>query len=267
VTADRLPIEETLGHRFRDPGLLRTALRHASLTAPEGRRESARTGDVSRPEPTDASTPPRDGSDSVAEDGGPSNERLEFLGDALLNFLVARELHDRHPEFGEGELTRARASIINNRELCRVGKELGVHAFLETHDSVRGKGGGVSRKMVADAVEAIFAALYLDGGEDAALGLLRTRFLSALRPEGHVAAFDAKTRLQEICQRERLPLPLYETISRSGPDHAPRFTVRARVRIGGGMEAVATGRSRKEAEGECASLLLDRLESKLVENR
>lgn len=226
-------LEDALGYRFRDPSLLKTAFRHASLAGPG--------------------------------EGGESNERLEFLGDALLNFLVARELYARYPAFGEGELTRNRAAVINNRELCRVGRELGVPAFLETHDSVRGKGGGVSRKMVADAVEALFAALWLDGGEEAALAFLRSRFLSAFTPEGPGAGFDAKTRLQEICQREHVPLPSYETVSRTGPDHAPSYTVRASVPLNGGLSAEGTGKSRKEAEGEGAARLLRILETRNTE--
>jgi ribonuclease-3 len=129
---EMLEVEKRLGYRFASRQLLEEALRHASLVE-EGEREM-------------------------------SYQRLEFLGDSVLNLCVAAEMYRRLPEAGEGDLSKARSAVINNRNLVRVGERIGVPESLRTDPSIREKGGGVTRKMVADAVEAIVGAIFLDGG-------------------------------------------------------------------------------------------------------
>jgi len=217
-------LEERIGHRFASPDLLEEALRHGSASAGEGLR---------------------------------SYERLEFLGDAVLNLCVAREVYRILPQAGEGVLTKARAAVINNRNLVRVGERIGVPEALTTDPSVRRKGSGVTRKMVADAVEAIAGAVFLDGGFEAAAAFVRGQFglpdcIGAL-----AAGFDEKSRLQEWCQRRGFPLPSYRLLSSEGPPHARTFRVEAEV--SGQAPARGSGASKKDAETAAAGTILSRL--------
>lgn len=214
-------LELRIGYRFASPVLLEQALRHASLGG--------------------------------GENGGMSYQRLEFLGDAVLNLCVAQEMFRRMPSAGEGELSKARAAVINNRSLVRVGERIGVPESLRTDPSLRTKGGGVTRKMVADAVEAIAGAIFLDGGYDKACEFIRTHF----RMEGGeetAAGFDAKSRLQEWCQKRRVGLPKYRLLDISGPPHSHVFTVAAC--LADGTEATGSGSTKKEAEMEAAERML-----------
>lgn len=213
------PFEERIGYRFADPGLLEEALRH--------------------------------GSAPMQEEGERSYERLEFLGDAVLNLCVAQEMYRLLPAAGEGVLTKARASIINNRNLARVGERIGVPASLRIAPSVRRKGSGITRKMAADAVEAVLGAIFLDGGHDAALRFVQDHFRLPDLMGALVAGFDAKSRLQEWCQGEHLPLPVYRLLSADGPPHDRVF--RVEVRVEGHRPAGGIGKSRKEAEMAAAA--------------
>lgn len=216
---DTAKLEKRIGYRFRNPALLAEALRHASTRG--------------------------------ENDGEHSYERLEYLGDAVLNLCIAEATFDRYPEAGEGELSKRRAAVINNRNLFRVGQRIGVSEAMRIDPSVRGKGGGVTRKMVADTVEAITGAIFLDGGFDAA-----RRFVLAEFPPAEELAerFDAKSRLQERCQRTGVPLPRYRVKTEDGPPHARTFT--ASVRLPDGREAEGTGSTKKEAEMDAAARLL-----------
>ena len=217
-------LERSIGHRFTSPQLLEEALRHGSAAGGDGER---------------------------------SYERLEFLGDSVLNLCVAREVYRMLPLAGEGILTKARAAVINNRNLVRVGERIGVPEALTTDPSVRRKGPGVTRKMVADAVEAIAGAVFLDGGFDAAAAFVRGRFrLHDLMGE-LVAGFDAKSRLQEWCQGRGITLPAYRLLSSEGPPHAKTF--RVEVSVAGRPPARGSGRSKKEAEMAAAGEILSRL--------
>lgn len=211
--------EERIGYRFSVPELLEEALRHGSAPGHgEGKR---------------------------------SYERLEFLGDAVLNLCIAQEMYRMLPLAGEGVLTKARASIINNRNLERVSERIGVPTSLRIDPSVRRKGVGVTRKMAADAVEAVIGAIFLDGGHEAALRFVQNHFRLPDLMGALVDGFDAKSRLQEWCQGEHLPLPMYALVSTDGPPHDRVF--RVEVRVDGQPPSRGTGKSRKEAEMEAAS--------------
>jgi len=214
-------LEKKIGYRFRAPDLLEEALRHAS-TAEGGARKSY--------------------------------QRLEYLGDAVLNLCLAEETYRTFPSAEEGALSKARSALINNRNLVRVGEAIGVPDELRIDSSLRGKGGGVTRKMVADAVEAIAGAIFLDGGYDAAKQFILAQFWKGKEVEGLIAGFDAKSRLQEWCQKHREPLPRYRLLSVKGPPHSQMFLVSARLRDG--KEETGSGKTKKEAEMEAAERLL-----------
>jgi ribonuclease-3 len=212
--------EKRIGYRFSAPELLEEALRHGSAPG--------------------------------HEEGKGSYERLEFLGDAVLNLCIALELYRMLPLAGEGVLTKARASIINNRNLAKVADRIGVPSSLRIDPSVRRKEEiPVTRKMAADAVEAVVGAIFLDGGHDAALRFVRSQFRLPDLMGALVDGFDAKSRLQEWCQGARLPLPAYTLLSADGPPHDRLF--RVEVRVDGQPAARGSGTSRKEAEMDAAA--------------
>ncbi len=215
--------ETRLGYRFTSRELLEEALRHASVLG--------------------------------AGAGEKSYQRLEYLGDAVINLCVAEEIFRRLPGAGEGALSKARSAVINNRSLVRVGERLGIPEVLHTDPSVRKQGGGVTRKMVADAVEALAGAIFLDGGFAAARDFVLALFREEEGLRDRAAAFDSKSRLQEWCQKQRIPLPRYQLLSSAGPPHARTF--RVRVRLPDGRDAEGSGGTKKEAEMEAAARLLD----------
>jgi len=217
-----LEVEKRIGYRFASRNLLEEALRHASLVE-EGARER-------------------------------SYQRLEFLGDGVLNLCVAAEMFRRLPDAGEGELSKARSAIINNRNLYRVGVEIGVPESIRTDPSLREKGGGGTRKMVADAVEAIVGAIFLDGGFEEARNFIRSRFWSGSGMQDLIAGFDAKSLLQEWCQKKKVSLPSYRILDTIGPAHSRTFTVAAV--LADGTEARGFGPTKKDAEMEAAGKLL-----------
>ncbi len=217
-------LEEKIGYRFREKELLEEALRHAS-TAEGGEQRSY--------------------------------QRLEYLGDAVLNLCIAEETYKTFPSEEEGALSKVRSSLINNRNLVRVGEKIGISNALRIDSSVRGKGGGVTRKMMADVVEAITGAIFLDGGYDAARKFVLTHFWSGKEVKALVAGFDSKSRLQEWCQKHRAPLPRYRLLLADGPPHSQTFLVSAR--LWDGREEKGTGKTKKEAEMEAAGRLLSML--------
>ena len=175
-------------------------------------------------------------------------------GDAVLSLCVADDIYRTLPQAGEGVLTRARASIINNRNLLSVGERIGVARSLTIDPSVRRKGaGGITRKMIADAVEAILGAIFIDGGYEACFSFVREQFRPGDFLLALVEGFDAKSRLQEWCQKEAIALPEYRLLAMEGAPHERTF--RAEVRV---LErsAEGVGKSKKEAETAAAAELL-----------
>lgn len=212
---DLAAFQQCIGHQFSRPELLDVALTHASY---------------------------------AHENGLPSwNERLEFLGDAVLELLISEQLFNGRPDASEGQMTRERSSIVREETLSAWGRSLGVPQLLRTG---KGQRDSVTENMIGDAVEAILGALYADGGLETARAFLGSR------PAGR-QLLDAKSRLQILCQQHG-ELPRYQLISRTGPEHAPLFTVQALL----GTRSLAEGQgpSRKAAEQAAAAAALTVLE-------
>jgi ribonuclease III len=182
--------------------------------------------------------------------GTPSNERLEFLGDAVLGLVVTDSLYSRFPDQPEGQLAKTRAAVVNASSLAEVGVALGLGDDLRLGKGEDGSGGREKASILADAVEAVIGAVYLDGGLDAArtlvLGQLDRRISDAASRPG---ARDYKTRLQEVAAADGDAPPVY-TISESGPDHHKKFE--ASVSIGDVVRGTGDGSSKKEAEQRAA---------------
>lgn len=190
----------------------------------------------------------------------PHNERLEFLGDAVLGLVVADALYKRFPDATEGQLSRLRASLVRKDALATAAKALDLGSYLQLGAGELRSGGHARASILADALEALFAAVYLDTGMDEArrliLALLQSRMdtmtLDSCRK-------DAKTRLQEYVQARQLGLPRYEIVSVEGAAHEQRFACRCSVEDLG-IEAVADGASRRRAEQAAAAEVLRRVE-------
>lgn len=214
---------EGFGHRFGNPELLRQALRHRSA-------------------------------------GVPHNERLEFLGDALVNLIVAEALHDRWPKADEGALTRARASLVRESALAGLARGLDLGERMQFGPGELKSGGHRRDSILADAFEALVAAIYLDAGFEAC----RQRVLAWFGPLLEDLAItkvgkDPKTRLQEWLQARQLPRPEYQLIDSHGEDHARIFRVRCLVQEPA-LQAEGEGSSLRAAEQAAAERVLGRME-------
>lgn len=230
-------LEEKLGYRFRDRKLLLRALTHRSWT-PE--RAFA------------VSTPDSD------------NEQLEFLGDAILGFVASEALADKHPYAREGQLSKWKSHLVSAAHLHECARALDLGDYLLLGKGEERNGGRERKTVLANALEAVIAAIYRDGGMEAARAFLDRCVLQAL---GDAAAFDAlsllnhKSVLQERTQALGLPAPRYFIISSSGPEHAKVFTVEARVNEK--LTARAAGASKKAASQRAAELLSKMLDTQL----
>ncbi len=192
-------------------------------------------------------------------EGFQDNERLEFLGDAVLNLAVGHRLMERFPQMKEGELTPLRARIVNEEGLSRIGRRLGLGELLQLGRGEELSGGREKNSLLANALEAVMAAVYLGAGLEPVMALVDRHFSEAL--DGVAQALsrqDYKTKLQESVQ-ERLKLtPRYQVVSETGPDHEKVFEVE--VLLGAEVYARATGRSKKDAEQTAARSALEWLE-------
>jgi ribonuclease-3 len=189
-----------------------------------------------------------------------NNERLEFLGDGLLNFVIADVLYDRFPQLTEGELTRLRATLVCRETLARLAREIGLGACLELGGGELKSGGFDRDSILADALEAVFGAVYKDGGAAAARQAilhLYTPVIGQIDP-GTILK-DPKTRLQECLQGRALPIPDYAVRSVSGDAHQQHFVVECRV-PGLSEPVVGEGSSRRTAEQAAAALACQLLE-------
>lgn len=225
MTAPREELQAALGWTFTDPGHLEAALVHRSFCA----------------EHLDIQ----------------SNERLEFLGDAVLGLAVTDFVYEQYPDLPEGELAKLRASVVNAEVLAEIAAELHIGPELSLGKGEDASGGRDKPSILADAMEAVIAAVYLDGGWEAAeafvLRLLGERIREgAAGPGGH----DFKTRLQELAARRYEQLPRYQ-VRAEGPDHSKHFF--ASVRIEGEVLGEGEGRSKKQAEQAAARVAWERL--------
>ncbi|MFF5535225.1 ribonuclease III [Streptomyces cinerochromogenes] len=185
------------------------------------------------------------------ENGGlPTNERLEFLGDSVLGLVVTDTLYRTHPDLPEGQLAKLRAAVVNSRALAEVGRGLDLGAFIRLGRGEEGTGGRDKASILADTLEAVIGAVYLDQGLDAASELVHRLFDPLIEKSSNLGAgLDWKTSLQELTAIEGLGVPEY-LVTETGPDHEKTFTAAARV--GGVSYGTGTGRSKKEAEQQAA---------------
>ena len=186
-----------------------------------------------------------------------SYERLEFLGDRVLGLVMARALYERYPGEPEGQLSRRYNALVARETCAEIGREIGIPALLRLGKQAREDGASQSDNVVGDVVEALIGALLLDGGFEAAQRFILTSWESRLAGQGR-APHHPKSALQELAEGLGRKPPAYEVIDRSGPAHAPRFTIRASVR--GLGEAEGEGTSKQDAETAAAQALLDKLQ-------
>ncbi len=219
-------LEMALGYTFRSRKLLENALTHSSYA------------------------------NEKWKNGLASNERLEFLGDSILGFVVAEALYRRFPDHPEGDLTRMRADLVCENSLAQVAARLHLGKFLLLGHGEE-QGGGRSRSSInADAVESLIAAAYLDGGFQAARGIVE-RLILADAPKGRPRNADFKTALQELVQRKKNQALSYTLLEESGPDHDKTF--RVEVLLNGQVVGIGSGTSKKRAEQAAAEQAIDRL--------
>lgn len=190
--------------------------------------------------------------------GALHNERLEFLGDAVLDLLISEFLYLRHPTATEGELSHMRAQVVCGEQLAAMGQELHLGACLYLGAGEDKSGGRQRQSSIANAVEAVIAAIYLDGGMESCRKVVQHLFASLLEQTEQGAVKDAKTRLQEYLQAKHMVLPRYCLVSRIGNDHDASFTMECIVESLA-MRADATASSRKKAEQMAAEKILEQL--------
>jgi ribonuclease-3 len=193
-----------------------------------------------------------------------SNERLEFLGDAVLNFIVAEYLHTRHPRMEEGELTKLRSRLVNRRILAIRARELRLSEFLLMSASAAQSVGQGSESILADAFESIIGAIYVDGGMKAAENFIRRTLLGAETLENALTDDNYKSALLEYAQAAGLGIPRYVITKEEGPDHDRRFTIE--VHVGTEQCGIGIGKSKKEAEQAAASKALERIQRQTNES-
>lgn len=193
-----------------------------------------------------------------------TNERMEFLGDAVLEFLVSKELYSRFPDKEEGYLTALRANLVNTENLYRVAEKLGVgEALFLSKGEEEGKG-RENPSLLADTVEAIIGALFMDQGVEAASEFIRKNIIVEIAEKVSGPLKDAKSRLQEYFQSKGLAAPRYKVITEEGPDHNKKFVVE--VVISGKVYGKGEGKSKSVAEQEAALSSLNMVQSEDVKN-
>ncbi|MCF8028806.1 MAG: ribonuclease III [Desulfobacteraceae bacterium] len=225
---DYSQLEKNIGYPFADRQILATALRHRSYVHehPEGLSD---------------------------------NERMEFLGDAVLNLIVSHILMERFPNLTEGELSRVRAGLVNEDRLAAAAKSIHLGDHLMLGKGERRTSGQQKKSILADTFEALVAAVYLDGGFAGAFDLIRTHFapfFDAIETDRPV--FDYKSLLQEYVQSRQMNMPAYDIKDESGPDHDKTFRVTVTV---GGFTTEGVGKNKKTAEQDAAQRAYDQLKA------
>ncbi|MFZ5573278.1 MAG: ribonuclease III [Thermodesulfobacteriota bacterium] len=224
-------LEKNLGYRFKQKQLLQTALCHSSFI-----NEQQPAGNLK------------------------NNETLEFLGDAVLNLIAGHILMAQHPAVKEGELSRMRAGLVNEKQLAAIARKLDIGAHLLLGKGEIQTGGYDKNSILADALEAVIAAVYLDGGFMVAFRLIEQHFATLFQSMSPAAVdLDYKSRLQELVQTSLKVTPHYKVVSESGPDHDKTFTVQLKVRD---VTTMGIGKNKKAAEQNAAREYLERMEAK-----
>ncbi len=227
---DLMGCMDRLGYRFRDEGLLRRALTHSSLAVEQHRM-------------------------------GEDNERLEYLGDAVLEHLVSRHLFDTHPEMREGALTRLRSSLVCESALAFAARRLELGKYIRLSRGEEQCGGRDKDSILSDAFEAVLAAVYLDGGLEEADRLVREYVMSAENQPQRTSTKDSKTAFQELIHADHRGRAIrYELVSESGPDHKKLFTMR--VLVDEEEWGTGSGPSKQAAGQVAAQMAIERYNSK-----
>ena len=232
MDSKQVSLQECLGYRFSDETLLQMALTHKSYSN-------------------------ENSSDSIA-----CNERLEFLGDAVLDLVISQQTFIRYPELQEGELTRIRAELVSEKNLSALARKLEVGPCLLLGRGERRSGGEEKNSLLADTIEALFGAMLCDSDyatvRSVVTGLFDDSIVRAARKE---YAHDFKTSLQEICQKKFSNPPEYRLLNATGPDHQKIYEIE--VILSGEPLGRGTGRSKKAAEQQAAQVALDRLQRQM----
>lgn len=222
-------LQTTLGHQFADMGLLIEALRHSSF---------------------------------VNEQSDPAlkaNERLEYLGDAVLNLVVSHLLMRAYPSLREGDLSRIRANLVNEARLADIGRGFRLGEFIQLGKGEMQTAGQEKNSILADCLEAVIAAVYLDDGYDTAFRVIERHFLALIKGTLDMTIDqDYKSRLQETVQGKMREVPRYQVVEESGPDHDKTFCV---VMTVGELQTRGTGKSKKLAEQDAARKALEKLDT------
>lgn len=189
-----------------------------------------------------------------------SNERVEFLGDAVLEFIVSKAIYSQLPDKEEGYLTALRANLVNTVNLAQVAEKLNLGSLLLLSKGEEESGGRKNTSILANTVEAIIGGLFLDGGIDKAENFINDNLLVELTEKISQPLKDAKSRFQEYVQAEGFSAPKYEVVNESGPDHDKRFTME--VSVDGKSYGSGIGRNKSEAAQEAAKKALEQIEEK-----
>ena len=233
--AENAELEQAIGHSFQNPALLVRALTHRSHAQ-----------------------------ESSGANGNVPNERMEFLGDAILGFLVSEALLERLPECAEGRLSKLKAHLVSSAHLHSVAQELHLGRFLLLGKGEEQSGGRAKKTLLVDALEALVAAVYQDGGIEAVRTFVRRYILDSVNWV-ELQSVDYKSELQEFLQGRRDPPPRYIVVRERGPEHHKIFTVQIRLR---GQElAQADGDSKKAAQQAAAQLALAKLREMPIGHR
>ncbi|MDX1980564.1 MAG: ribonuclease III [Bryobacteraceae bacterium] len=239
MTGDLADLEAIVGHQFQDRVLLERALTHKSSRFEKPTAELAVHGD---------------------------NEQLEFLGDSVLGFLVSEQLFRIYPDMAEGGLSKRKAHLVSAQRLYEAANAMDLGRFLRLGKGEELSGGREKRALLANALEALIAVLYLDGGIEVARDFIHCHIISAFVAsgvEGEARVNDFKSALQERTQRMHMPTPRYAIVHESGPEHSKIFTVE--VRVGRDLASRAEGLSKKAAGQKAAQQVLEQLDRLEVE--
>jgi ribonuclease-3 len=241
-------LEEALGYRFQSPGLLQLALSHSSYA-----REIQPAGSLEAPA---------------------DNEQLEFLGDSVLSFVISAELVRRFPQYREGTLSKLRAHLVSEKSLSEIARRFGIGDYLQLGRGEEKSGGRSKATLLCDGLEAVLAAVYLDGGIEAARQCILDRILNPelerLNVDGEAwLVTDYKSALQELIQANSRQHLSYTIVGEEGPEHRKSFTVEVRLLDAGSPEKAiyvrrAVGPTKKKAEQDAARQILEHLSTERV---